>query len=74
MDKWSIGWVWWVIKGHGRVVGGSVDWIVDDISFQKIFGWCGLKGHVVAKRKDVMLVDGQRNVKIELEFRILNSQ
>ncbi len=47
-------------------------WIVGVISFQKIFGLCGLKGHIVEIRWDVTLVhtrmtDG-RNVKIELEF------
>ena len=25
-------------------------WIVGGISFQKIFGFCGLKGHIVDKR------------------------
>ena len=50
-------------------------WIVSVISFQQIFDLCGLKGHIVEKRKDVTHVrDGQRNVKVGLEFRILNSQ
>ena len=53
----------------GKWVVGQ--WIVGVISFQKTFGLCGIKGHTVAKRKDVL--DG-RKVKIELEFRILNSQ
>ena len=52
------------------------DWIVDVLSFQKIFSLCGLKGHIVEIRGGVTLVDGrtdgrtdeQRNVKIELEF------
>ena len=52
------------------MVGGQ--WIVDAISFQKIYGLCGLKGHIVDKRWGVTLVDdGQRrrrNVKIDLEF------
>ena len=44
-------------------------WIVGVISFQKIFGLCGLKGHIVKIRWGVTLEDdGQRNVKIELEF------
>ena len=41
------------------------------ISFQKIFGLCGLKGHIVEIRWDVTLEDGRthgRNAKIELEF------
>ena len=58
------------------MVGGQ--WIVDAKSFQKICGLCGLKGHTVDKRRAVTLVDdGQRrrrNVKIDLEFWILNSQ
>ena len=54
-------------------------WIVDVISFQKIFGLCGLKCHIVEIWRDIMLVDkrttdGQRNVKIELEFCKQNSQ
>ena len=49
-------------------------WIVGVISFQKIFGLCGLKGHIEEIRWDVTLVHGRRttdngrNVKIELEF------
>ena len=48
-------------------------WIVGVISFQKIFGLCGLKHHILEIRWDVTLVhDGQRtdgrNVKIGLEF------
>ena len=52
------------------------DWIVDVLSFQKIFSLCGLKGHIVEIRGGVTLVDDRRttnneqrrNVKIELEF------
>ena len=46
------------------------DWIVDVLSFQKIFSLCGLKGHIVEIRGGVTLVDDEqrRNVKIELEF------
>ena len=37
------------------------EWIVDVINFQKIFGFCGLRGHIVEIRRDVTLVDdGQR--------------
>ena len=54
------------------------EWIVDVISFQKIFGLCGLKGHIVEIRRGVTLVDDARtdgrNVKIELEFWKQNSQ
>ena len=46
--------------------------IVGAISFQKIFGLCGLKGHIVKIRWGVTLEDARtdngRNVKIELEF------
>jgi len=36
-------------------------WIVGVISFQKIFGLCGLRGHKVEIRWDVTIVDnGQR--------------
>ena len=50
------------------------EWIVDIISFQKIFGLWGLKCHIVEIWRDVTLVHGRRttdngrNVKIELEF------
>ena len=43
-------------------------WIVGVISFQKIFGLCGIKGHIVEIRWDVTLEDTRRNVKIGLEF------
>ena len=51
-------------------------WIVGVISFQKIFGLYGIKGHIVEIRWDVTLEDTHthdgrtdgRNVKIELEF------
>ena len=35
-------------------------WIVDVISFQKIFGLCGLKCHIMEIWRDVTLVHGQR--------------
>ena len=40
-------------------------WIVGVISFQKKIALCGLKGHIVAKRKDATLVDGRRTKKCE---------
>jgi len=40
----------------GQQVG---QWIVGVISFQKIFGLCGLKGHIVEIRWDVTLVHGR---------------
>ena len=49
-------------------------WIVGVTSFQKIFGLCGLKCHIVEIWRDVTLDDGQRNVKIVLEFWKQNSQ
>ena len=50
-------------------------WIVGVISFQKIFGLSGLKGHKVEIRWDVTLVHGQRT-ECEDRARILkqNSQ
>ena len=38
------------------------EWIVDVLSFEKIFSLCGLKGHIVEIRGGVTLVDndGQR--------------
>ena len=36
------------------------EWIVDVISFQKIFGLCGLKGHIGEIWRAVTLEDGQR--------------
>ena len=44
--------------GNERVVVGEL--LVEVISFQKIFGLCGLKGHIVEIRWDVTLVHGQR--------------
>ena len=50
-------------------------WIVGVISFQKIFGLCGLKGHIVEIRWDVTLEDSRRT-ECEDRARILkqNSQ
>ena len=36
------------------------EWIVDVISFQKIFGLCGLKGHILEIRLGVTLEDNGR--------------
>ena len=36
------------------------EWIVDVISFQKIFGLCGLKCHIVEIWRDVTFLDGRR--------------
>ena len=41
-------------------------WIVGVKSFAKIFGLCGIKGHIVEIRWDVTLEDTRRNVKIGL--------
>ena len=54
-------------------------WIVGVISFQKIFGLCGLKGHIVEIRWDVTIVHGRtdgRTTECEDRARILkqNSQ
>ena len=37
----------------------GIKWIVGVISFQKIFGLCGLRGHKVEIRWDVTFVDGR---------------
>ena len=56
------------------------EWIVDVISFQKIFGLCCLKCHIVEIRRDVTFEDnGQRttddgNVNIVLESAKQDSQ
>ena len=42
----GFGWAWWVRKGEW-LVG---HWVVGVISFQKIFGLCGLKDHTVEIR------------------------
>ena len=36
------------------------EWIVDAISFQKIFGLCGIKCHIVDIWRDVTLEDNGR--------------
>ena len=71
--KGQVGWGLGGSGGSGNVMGEWFvgQWIVDVISFQKIFGLCGLKGHIVKIRWDVTLVHGHthgRNVKIGLEF------
>ena len=43
--------------GNERVVVG--EWIVDVISFQKIFGLCCLKCHIVEIWRDVTFEDGR---------------
>ena len=43
--------------GNERVVVG--EWIVDVISFQKIFGLCCLKCHIVEIWRDVTFDDGR---------------
>ena len=64
-----IGWVFSGSGGSERVMDEWLagQWILGVLSFQKIFGLCGLKG----------LVDGRthgRNVKREIEIWILNLQ
>ena len=58
----------WVVGGFCGY-GGSVwvmgewavgQWIVGVTSFQKIFGLCGLKCHIMEIWRDVTLDDGQR--------------
>ena len=62
------------LGNEGVVVG---EWIVDVISFQKIFGLYGLKCHIVEIWRDVTFEDGQRtdgNVNIVLESAKQDSQ
>ena len=53
----------------------ACEWIMDGISFQKIYGLCGLKGHIVEIRGGVTLVDGRtdgrRTTECEDRARIL---
>ena len=49
------------------------EWIVDIISFQKIFGLCGLKCHIVEIWRDVTLVD-RRWTECEDGARILETE
>ena len=51
--KGQVGWGLGGSSGSGNVMG---EWFVGVLSFQKIFGLCGLKGHIVEIRWDVTLV------------------
>ena len=53
------------------------EWIVDVISFQKIFGLCGLKCHIVEIWRDVTLEDGrtdEQRTECEDRARILETE
>ena len=50
------------------------EWIVDVLSFKKIFSLCGLKGHIVEIRGGVTLVDGRTTTECEDRARILGSR
>ena len=53
----------------------ACEWIMDGISFQKIYGLCGLKGHIVEIRRGVTLVDnGRRTTECEDRARILETE
>ena len=55
----------------------ACEWIMDGISFQKIYGLCGLKGHIVEIRGGVTLVDGRtdgRTTECEDRARILETE
>ena len=47
------------------------EWIVDVISFHKIYGLYGLKGRIVEIRRGVTIVDGQQTTECEDRARIL---
>ena len=49
------------------------EWIVDVISFQKIFGLCGLKCHIMEIWRDVTLEDDERT-ECEDRARILETE
>ena len=53
--------------GSERVVVG--EWIVDIISFQKIFGLCGLKCHIVEIWRDVTFEDNGRKCEYSARIR-----
>ena len=59
--KGQVGWGLGGSGGSGNVMGEWFvgQWIVGVISFQKIFGLCGLKGHIVEIMWDVTLVHGR---------------
>ena len=57
--------------GNEEVV--VVEWIVDVIIFQKIFGLCGLKCHIMEIWRDVTLEDG-RHTECEDSARILETE
>ena len=50
------------------------EWIVDVISFQKIFGLCGLKCHIVEIWRDVTLVHTRTTTECEDSARILETE
>ena len=50
-------------------MSGGEYWIVDVLTFQKIFSLCGLKGHIVEIRGGVKLVDNGRRRTTECEGR-----
>ena len=59
----------WVFVFGSKVSGGD-EWIVDVISFLKIFGLCGLKCHIVEIWRDVMFEDDDGQRKCEYRARI----
>ena len=72
----------WVVGGFCGY-GGSVwvmgewavgQWIVGVTSFQKIFGLCGLKCHIVEIWRDVTLVDDGQRTECEDSARILETE
>ena len=56
------------LMGNWWIADEDVIWIGLVISFQKIYGLCGTKGHIVERRWYVTFVHWRRNVKIVLEF------
>ena len=58
--------VYLYLGNDGVLVG---EWIVEVISFQKIFGLCGLKCHIMEIWRDVTLEDGHTHGRTECEDR-----
>ena len=50
------------------------EWVVDVISFQKIFGLCGLECYVVEIWRDVTLIHGRRTTEHEDSSRNLEAE
>ena len=78
MNKRIKGQVVWGLGGSGGSGNAMGEWkvvqrIVGVISFEKVDGLCGLKGHIMEISRDVTLVHGQRT-ECEDRARILETE